>query len=202
MLVSANHSDHDIYNVEAKHVKKTAGCTDVERTSFGTLLKSGFLDAFRFYYPTAKGQYTYWNVRTGARSTNRGLRLDYFICSADMFPPVPNVPFMPGSAEMPGVLGYGGSNPRTPTPRKRSRKSVGTNSEEHKSEADPDEEASTEEEEEEEGARREDAESSQVAQRTQLQGPLPSPGVYDCYHLQHDTVGYSDHCPAVLVLSL
>lgn len=26
--------------------------------------------------------------------------------------------------------------------------------------------------------------------------------VYDCYHLQKDTVGCSDHCPVVLVVKL
>lgn len=33
----------------------------------------------------AVGQYTYWSQRTFARPVNKGLRLDYFICSDDMF---------------------------------------------------------------------------------------------------------------------
>ena len=42
-------------------------------------------DSFRFLYPTAKGQFTYWSQRTFARPDNRGIRLDYFVCSKDMF---------------------------------------------------------------------------------------------------------------------
>jgi exonuclease III len=34
----------------------------------------------------ARGQFTYWSQRTFARPVNKGLRLDYFVCSNDMFP--------------------------------------------------------------------------------------------------------------------
>ena len=37
------------------------------------------------YFPDAKGQFTYWSVRAGNRPYNKGIRLDYFICSPDMF---------------------------------------------------------------------------------------------------------------------
>lgn len=33
----------------------------------------------------AKGQFTYWSMRTFARPVNRGIRLDYFICNKEMF---------------------------------------------------------------------------------------------------------------------
>lgn len=33
------------------------------------------------------GQFSYWSQRTFARRTNHGIRLDYFICSEDLFPP-------------------------------------------------------------------------------------------------------------------
>jgi hypothetical protein len=32
----------------------------------------------------AKGQYTYWSQRAGNRAPNKGLRLDYFICSKSL----------------------------------------------------------------------------------------------------------------------
>lgn len=32
----------------------------------------------------ARGQFTYWSQRTFARPVNKGLRLDYFLCSNDM----------------------------------------------------------------------------------------------------------------------
>jgi exonuclease III len=34
----------------------------------------------------AKGQFTYWSQRLFHRGPNKGIRLDYFICSNDMFP--------------------------------------------------------------------------------------------------------------------
>jgi hypothetical protein len=34
----------------------------------------------------ARGQFTYWSQKFFARVNNRGLRLDYFICSPDLFP--------------------------------------------------------------------------------------------------------------------
>lgn len=34
----------------------------------------------------AKGQFTYWSQRLFHRGPNKGLRLDYFICSDNMFP--------------------------------------------------------------------------------------------------------------------
>ena len=34
----------------------------------------------------AKGQFTYWSKRTSAYDTNSGLRLDYFLCSDNLFP--------------------------------------------------------------------------------------------------------------------
>ena len=32
----------------------------------------------------AKGQFTYWSARTFARGGNRGIRLDYFVCSDEL----------------------------------------------------------------------------------------------------------------------
>lgn len=45
------HLDADIYNWDAKHISKQSGCTPEERASFGVLLESGFVDAFRHLYP-------------------------------------------------------------------------------------------------------------------------------------------------------
>lgn len=37
---------------------------------------------FRAFHPEAKGQYTYWNVKTNARPDNKGLRLDFAIIAS------------------------------------------------------------------------------------------------------------------------
>lgn len=78
------HLDADIWNVEAKHVEKSAGTTPQERTSFGKLLDSGFVDGFRHVHPEALGAFTYWSVRAGNKPKNKGLRLDYAVVSKDL----------------------------------------------------------------------------------------------------------------------
>lgn len=78
------HQSLDVYNDGAKHLLKQAGCTLEEKTSFSQQLSSGYFDALRTLHPEAQGQYTYWSQRTRAREPNRGLRLDYFVCSQSM----------------------------------------------------------------------------------------------------------------------
>merc|ERR1712087_1008642 len=53
--------------------------------SFTEQLDAGFVDVFRKLHPTAKGNYSYWSQRAGNRAPNKGLRLDYFVASEDMF---------------------------------------------------------------------------------------------------------------------
>jgi exonuclease III len=97
-----------------------------------------------------KGQFTFWDqLRPANRPHNKGVRLDYFLCSGDMYP---------GTAE--------GST-------------------------EGDEEQAT-------------GEGVAASAETALV-PLPvkeerKVQVYDAYILHEDTVGYSDHCPIVLVL--
>jgi exonuclease III len=95
------HLDLDIHNPTAKHLSKQAGVTPQERQSFSNTLAQEFQDAFRFFYPGLcffppsrscrsfsaehEGQFTYWSIRTNARPENKGLRLDYFICSKSLF---------------------------------------------------------------------------------------------------------------------
>lgn len=78
------HLDIDIHNPDAKHVPKQAGLTPQERASFSKMLSEGFCDSFRSLHPDSKGQFTYWSTRMRNRETNKGLRLDYFICSQSM----------------------------------------------------------------------------------------------------------------------
>ena len=81
------HKALDVWNDGAKHLAKQAGTTEEERESFQQMLDSddgAFVDAFRNLYPDAKGHYSYWSQRAGNREPNKGLRLDYFICSASM----------------------------------------------------------------------------------------------------------------------
>eukprot|EP00752_Nemacystus_decipiens_P006512 g5864.t1 len=80
------HLDLDIYNRGAPHLPKNSATTKEERDSFGDWMQNGKVsDAFRRLHPEADGAYTYWSVRTNARPGNKGLRLDYFVCSDSMF---------------------------------------------------------------------------------------------------------------------
>ncbi|KAK1578980.1 hypothetical protein Q3G72_034688 [Acer saccharum] len=76
------HQEIDIYNPAGN--RRSAGFTDEERQSFGTnFLSQGFVDTFRAQHPDVVG-YTYWAYRQGARKTNRGWRLDYFLVSGSI----------------------------------------------------------------------------------------------------------------------
>ena len=76
--------EKDTWNEGAKHLTKSAGTTPEERASFSQQLSAGFVDAFRHLHPDGKGHYSYWSQRAGNREPNKGLRLDYFICSQEL----------------------------------------------------------------------------------------------------------------------
>ncbi|MBU3106493.1 exodeoxyribonuclease III [Clostridium gasigenes] len=73
------HKEIDLKN--PKPNRKNAGFTDEERNKFTELLKSGFVDTFRFIYPEAEGRYSWWSYRFNARVKNAGWRIDYFCVS-------------------------------------------------------------------------------------------------------------------------
>jgi len=74
------HRDIDIWNYNAKHIVKQAGCTPQERASFTAMLsEDSLVDSWRHLHPLATGWYSYWSTRAGNRLPNRGLRLDYFV---------------------------------------------------------------------------------------------------------------------------
>lgn len=76
----------ETWNEGAKHLVKNAGTTPEERKSYFQQLNSGpYIDAFTKLHPEAKGHYTYWSQRAGNRQPNKGLRLDFFICSSQLF---------------------------------------------------------------------------------------------------------------------
>ncbi len=61
-----------------------AGFTYEEREKFTELLKSGFVDSFRYFYPDKTGIYSWWSYRFKAREKNAGWRIDYFVVSDDI----------------------------------------------------------------------------------------------------------------------
>jgi len=85
------HMDDDVYNFDAPHLKKQAGCTKEERESFTQFLTlQDRVDSFRALYP-GKKVFSYWSTRAGNRPLNRGLRLDYFVVPREMMSPAAKV---------------------------------------------------------------------------------------------------------------
>lgn len=76
------HREIDLKNPKTN--RKNAGFTDEERSKMSTLLDSGFVDTFRFFYPETEGAYSWWSYRFKAREKNAGWRIDYFIASENM----------------------------------------------------------------------------------------------------------------------
>ena len=73
------HREIDLKNPKTN--RKNAGFTDEERGKFTELLKSGFVDTYRYLYPDTDGVYSWWSYRFSARAQNAGWRIDYFLVS-------------------------------------------------------------------------------------------------------------------------
>ncbi|WP_305862247.1 exodeoxyribonuclease III [Helicobacter cholecystus] len=73
------HKEIDLKNPKTN--RRNAGFTDEERAKFSALLESGFIDTFRYFYPTLEGAYTWWSYMGKARENNTGWRIDYFLAS-------------------------------------------------------------------------------------------------------------------------
>lgn len=73
------HKEIDLKNPKTN--RRNAGFTDEERAKFSTLLESGFIDTFRYFYPDAEGIYSWWSYRFRSREKNAGWRIDYFLVS-------------------------------------------------------------------------------------------------------------------------
>jgi exodeoxyribonuclease-3 len=68
--------DIDLARPDENH--NTAGFLPREREWLGGFLKSGWVDTFRKFSPTARDRYSWWSARTRARERNIGWRIDYF----------------------------------------------------------------------------------------------------------------------------
>ena len=76
------HQDIDLKNPQTNHYNP--GFTDEERGRFVTLLRSGFIDTFRHFYPDQRDIYSWWSYRFQARQKNVGWRIDYFLASESL----------------------------------------------------------------------------------------------------------------------
>ncbi len=79
------HEEIDIKNPKTNHM--SAGFTNEERAKMTELLGAGFVDTYRYLYPT-EVKYTWWSYMRQARAKNIGWRLDYFIVDRGFIPSV------------------------------------------------------------------------------------------------------------------
>ncbi len=76
------HQEIDLKNPKTN--RRNAGFTDEEREKFSIILKHGYIDTFRYFYPDAEQIYSWWSYRFKAREKNAGWRIDYFVVSEDL----------------------------------------------------------------------------------------------------------------------
>jgi exodeoxyribonuclease-3 len=76
------HNEIDLKNPSTN--RKNAGFSDEEREKMSTLLESGFVDTFRYFYPDREDAYTWWSYMRQARDRNVGWRIDYFVVSESL----------------------------------------------------------------------------------------------------------------------
>jgi exodeoxyribonuclease-3 len=77
------HEEIDLANPRSN--RRNAGFTDEERSGFGRLLASGFVDTFR-EFEKGPGHYSWWSQMGDCRARNVGWRVDYFVAAASLRP--------------------------------------------------------------------------------------------------------------------
>ena len=83
--VNTAHKEIDI--ARPKENSKLSGFLPEERAWVDTFIAHGYVDTFR-HFNSEPGQYTYWDIKTGARERNVGWRIDYFFVSENLMPSV------------------------------------------------------------------------------------------------------------------
>ena len=83
--VNTAHREIDL--ARPKENSQISGFLPEERAWMDAFVASGFLDTFRMFNQQP-GQYSWWDMKSGARARNVGWRIDYFFVSEAMRPQV------------------------------------------------------------------------------------------------------------------
>lgn len=80
---NAAHTPLDL--ARPKDNERSAGFTEEERQGIKNLISAGFIDTFRYFYPSIQ-RYTWWSHWAHCRERNIGWRIDYFFISPKLLP--------------------------------------------------------------------------------------------------------------------
>ncbi len=83
--VNTAHKEIDLARPK-ENVNRT-GFLPEERAWIDKFVSHGYVDTFRHFHKEPN-QYTYWDMKTGARTRNVGWRIDYFFVSENLLPSV------------------------------------------------------------------------------------------------------------------
>ncbi len=90
--VNTAHQEIDI--ARPKENAKISGFLPMERAWLDKLEAHGYIDTFR-HFNKEPGQYTWWDMKTGARERNVGWRIDYFFITENLLGKVDRAFIMP-----------------------------------------------------------------------------------------------------------
>ena len=90
--VNTAHKEIDL--ARPKENVKNTGFLPEERAWMDKFVAHGYVDTFRHFHKEPQ-QYSYWDMKTGARARNVGWRIDYFFVSENLLPAVTNAFIMP-----------------------------------------------------------------------------------------------------------
>jgi exodeoxyribonuclease-3 len=89
-----NTAHNEIDLARPKENSKVSGFLPEERAWMDKFVSHGYVDTFR-NFNKEPNQYTWWDMKSGARERNVGWRLDYFFVSEDLLPSVSRAFIMP-----------------------------------------------------------------------------------------------------------
>ena len=103
--VNTAHTEIDL--ARPKENEENTGFLPIEREWLDEVVNNGWVDIFRNLYPNKKDIYTYWDMKTFARSRNVGWRIDYFFANQSFIKKVKSFKTLtdyPGSDHCPIML--------------------------------------------------------------------------------------------------
>jgi exodeoxyribonuclease III len=90
-----NTAHKEIDLARPKENVKNTGFLPEERAWMDKFVAHGYIDTFRHFHKEPE-QYTYWDLKTGARARNVGWRIDYFFVSENLLSAVTSAYILPG----------------------------------------------------------------------------------------------------------